>query len=125
MLIKMQVRVWEWLGASLTCTIAAQRFCSDAARLVAVLCAWRWLRLTFRARAPRFPWGVPPVQRILVRLGWYPPRTLSALTGSPQDDVLRIEGGGSKKLSAEEDAASDFLRELLQPFMAMQQQGGQ
>lgn len=50
-----------------------------------------------------FPWGIPPVQRIL-------------------DSVLQIEGGGKKKLTPAEDAASDFLRELLQPFMAMQQQ---
>ncbi len=45
--------------------------------------------------------AVPPVQRIL-------------------DAVLAIEGDGKRKLTKEEDAASDFLRELLQPFMAMQ-----
>lgn len=48
-----------------------------------------------------YPWGVPPVQRIL-------------------DAVMAIEGDGSRKLTPEQDAASDFLRELLQPFMAMQ-----
>jgi hypothetical protein len=49
-----------------------------------------------------FPWGVPPVQTIL-------------------ESIQKIEGGG-KELSDEEDAASDYLRELLVPFMEMQQQ---
>ncbi len=48
-----------------------------------------------------FPWGVPPVQRVL-------------------DDIMALEGGG--KMTAEQDAASDFLREILQPFAEMQAQ---
>ena len=49
-----------------------------------------------------FPYGIPPVQQIL-------------------NSVVAIEGDGSKKLTPEEDSASDFLRELLKPFMDMQQ----
>lgn len=47
-----------------------------------------------------FPWGVPPVQRVL-------------------DDVLALEA--NEKMTREQDAASDFLREILEPFAKMQQ----
>jgi hypothetical protein len=47
-----------------------------------------------------FPWGVPPVQKVL-------------------DDVLALESHA--KMTKEQDAASDFLREILEPFAKMQQ----
>jgi hypothetical protein len=47
-----------------------------------------------------FPWGVPPVQKVL-------------------DDVLALES--NDKMTKEQDAASDFLREILEPFAKMQQ----
>ena len=47
-----------------------------------------------------FPWGVPPVQHVL-------------------DTTIKLES--QDKMSKEDDEASDFLREVLDPFAKMQQ----
>jgi hypothetical protein len=47
-----------------------------------------------------FPWGVPPVQHVL-------------------DTTLRLED--NENMTKEDDMASDFLREILDPFSKMQQ----